>query len=124
MRVIITPLDRLFSQYIRMRAIERVGGCERCLTPKESWKELQCCHCHGRGKKSVRWDEDNAIGGCFGCHRVLDSQLTEKEDLFRRLLGDGYDLLKSRMRQTWPRPDKKMLTIYYKKRITELTETP
>ncbi len=120
MKIRIDPLDVVFSEFIRRRAIVRSGGCERCLAPKDSWQELQCCHCHGRGRKSVRWDEDNAIGGCFGCHRVLDSQLTEKEDLFKRLLGDGYDLLKSRMRNTWPKPDKEALMIYYREKLKEL----
>ena len=72
-------LDSLFSEYIRKRAISKVGGCERCLTPKfdiqkdngdifPAWKQLQCSHFIGRSKKSTRLDEDNCIGICGACH--------------------------------------------------------
>jgi len=59
-RIKIDPLDALFSEYIRCRAIKEVHGCERCLAWKVDYKGLECSHFHGRAQKSTRWDEDNA----------------------------------------------------------------
>ena len=109
-------LDDLFSEYIRRRAIKGGHCCERCGTYKLSYKQLQACHFHGRSKKSVRWDEDNAIGLCMGCHIYLDSHPLEKVEFFKRLLGDRFDLLNARMRVTEP-VDKKAIEIYLKEKI-------
>jgi len=117
----LSPLDKLFSEFIRRRAIERVGGCERCLVGKTDYKQLQCSHFHGRAKKSVRWDEDNAVGLCAGCHMYLTSQPKEHFEWFKNYLGeDKLDLLSSRVRITHPKPDIELLTIYYKEKIKEI----
>ena len=81
-------LDDLHREFIRKRAMARCGGCERCGSQKMSYKDLQTAHCHGRGRHTVRWDERNSAGLCGGCHRYIDSQITAKEELFRRLLGE------------------------------------
>jgi len=120
MKIRIDPLDTLFSEFIRKRAMKRTGGCERCLTPKTDYKQLQCAHFHGRSKKSVRWDEDNAVGLCCGCHLYLDSHPLDKVEWFKSLLGEErFDLLNSRMRNM-EKPDKKLLTIYFNNKLEEL----
>lgn len=119
MRVRIDPLDKVVSEYIRKRAVVRCGGCERCLTPK-MWKELQACHFHGRSRRSVRYDESNLIGACFGCHQYLDSHPLEKIEFFKTLLGEKeFELLNSRMRNIG-KPDREALGIYYREKIKEL----
>lgn len=91
--------DDLYSEYIRKRAMMFVGGCQRCHSPRfdiqkdngsifPAWKQLDCGHCHGRGKHTVRWDPRNAAGICGGCHKYIDAQIIAKEELFRRLLGE------------------------------------
>lgn len=121
MKIRLDKLDIILSESIRRRAIKRSGGCERCLTPKIDYKQLQCCHFHGRSNKSVRWDEDNCVGLCMGCHIYLDSHPLEKVEFFKTLLGErDFALLNSRMRITWPRPDKEALTLYYKEQIRGL----
>ncbi len=113
----IDPLDELVSEYKRKNAN---GYCERCGT-YHGWKELQASHFFGRGKKSVRWDEDNIAALCFGCHQYLGSQPDYHVIWFEQYLGaEKLDLLRGRMRITWPKPDKKALTIYYKNKILEL----
>jgi len=117
MKIRIDPLDVLVSEYVRRRAIQRVGGCERCLTPKTDYKQLQAAHFHGRSKRSVRYDPDNLAGLCFGCHQYLDSHPLEKVEFFKSLLGEqDFDLLNSRMRNM-EKPDKKLLTIYYQEKL-------
>jgi len=104
-------LDALFSEAVRRRAIERVGGCEKCHRPKfdyqkedgsvhPAWKQLDCMHCFSRRDKATRWDLDNAAGGCGGCHMWLDAHSMQKEGWFARLLGpSAFDNL--RIRNQW-----------------------
>ena len=113
-----TKLDELFSEFIRKRAMSRVHGCERCLAGKIDYKQLQCAHLTGRWRKSTRWDEDNAIGACGGCHRVLDRDHIEKEEFIKEHLGEeGYNLLKARARTPARYLDENALTLYYKEKI-------
>jgi len=128
----ITPLDQLFSERIRRRAIYTVGGCERCLKPKydiqkedgsifPAWKQLQCAHFDGRGNKAVRYDDDNAAGLCFYCHSYLDAHAMEKVEWIKQRLGeDKYNNLLARMRIYYPKPDQKAITLYLKERIKQL----
>lgn len=116
-------LDTLYREYIRKRAMKRMGGCERCGEPKRSYKELQTAHCHGRGKHTVRWDERNGAGICGGCHLYIDAQITAKEELFRRLLSDDeYDRLYiiAEMNTKQSPIDYKLIEIYLKEQIREL----
>lgn len=113
----IDPLDKLFSQYVRMRAMANVGGCERCLQGKTDYKQLQCSHFFGRAKKSVRWDEDNAAGLCFGCHQYFTSHPLLHTDWFQERLGErAFDLLRARA-YTPTRPDKEAIRLYLQEKI-------
>jgi len=73
-----TLLDELYREYIRRRAMKRVGGCERCHTPKLSYRDLQAAHFHTRGGHTTRWDIRNSVGLCGGCHMYIDSHEEEK----------------------------------------------
>ncbi len=115
----LSPLDILFSKFIRLRAIKGVHGCERCQTYKRDYKELQCSHFYGRSRKSVRWDEDNAAGLCFGCHQYLGSHPQEHVQFFKERLGDRFELLEGRMR-VMGSPDQEILTLYYQQKIKEV----
>jgi len=111
------PLDIVFSEFIRKRAMVRVGGCERCLHKKTEYKRLQCSHFHGRSRRSVRWDEDNAVGLCPACHLYFTAQPIEHTQWFEHHLGGpGFIMLQARMRNIG-KPDVHTLTIYYKAQI-------
>lgn len=121
MKIRVDPLDTLFSEFIRKRAMQRVHGCERCLAWKPTYIDLQCSHYHKRRKQSVRFDEDNCIGICFGCHQYFEENRDEYTEWMIDYLGEQtFDLLKARTRQVYPRPDKKLLTLYYQEKIKEL----
>jgi predicted RNA-binding Zn-ribbon protein involved in translation (DUF1610 family) len=112
LRIRIDPLDELFSRYIRLRDNYT---CQRCGVKS---KNVQCAHFHSRRKQQVRFDPDNACTLCMGDHLYLDSNPLEKVEFFQNRLGQvKFDLLNSRARITFPRPDKKMLTIYYQQQI-------
>ena len=86
-----------------------------------AWRQLECCHFDGRGNQSVRYDEDNALGGCFSCHQYLDAHPLEKIEWFKRNLGeDGFNQLQGRMRITYPKPDKKAIKLYLEERLKAL----
>ncbi len=125
-------LDKLFRDFIRKRAIQRAGGCERCLTPKfdiqkdngdvlPDYKQLQCSHFKGRGAHSARFDDENAVGVCGACHLYLGGNPPEHVEFFKRLLGDRYDLLLARARDT-SKIDKEAIKLYLQAKIKELEE--
>jgi len=87
-KVRISTEDRLFSEFIRKRAIRISGGCQRCLSQKTNYKQLQCSHLWGRRNKATRWDPDNCIGLCSGCHAYFTANPIEHQDWFRKHLGD------------------------------------
>ena len=116
-------LDRLFSEYIRKRAMKLVGGCQRCKSSKTSYKQLDCAHNESRNKKSVRWHEDNAVGLCGGCHRYLDDNAADKVEFFRNLIGDfKFEALRieAQLPSHWSMEDYKLIEIYLKQLIKEL----
>ena len=118
MKIKLKPLDELFSRIIRNRAIANVGGCERCWAWKADYKQLQCAHMFTRKYHSVRWDEENAVGVCAGCHFFLDSHPQEKIDFFKQRLGEEkFDLLQARANTKGI--DKELIKLYLQNRIKE-----
>ena len=119
------PLDDVFSEFVRRRALARVGGCERCLSQKHdttredgttrpAYMDLQCSHYIGRSTKATRWDEDNCAGLCGACHMYLEHNPHEHQAWFLQHLGqEAYDMLQARRRQG-AKPDRATLGIYYK----------
>lgn len=57
---VIKKLDKVFSQIIRSK-----GFCEHCGV---SDRTLQCAHIYSRRHKNIRWDKENALCLCAGCH--------------------------------------------------------
>ena len=113
-------LDNLYRDYIRMRAIIRVHGCERCLHWKGTYKLLQCSHFWGRRIFNTRWDEDNGVGLCPACHMYLTSHPALHAAWYEEHLGQpAFDMLAARARQTG-KVDKNALVIYYRGKIQEL----
>ena len=124
----IKMLDTMYSKFIRMRAIARCGGCERCLSAKRdiikengnifpSWKQLQCSHFFGRAKHSVRWDEDNAAGLCGACHLYFTAHPYEHGNWIQERLGDRFPFLVARAYITHPKPDKESIRLYLQEMI-------
>lgn len=58
---LIKKLDKMFSEIVR-----RKGFCERC--GKTDKSKLQCAHLYSRRHKNIRWDLENALCLCSGCH--------------------------------------------------------
>jgi len=86
MKIKITALDRLFSQYIRERANWKCERCGRDYSPNNG--RLHCSHFHGRRKKSVRWEPENAMAACFTCHQWLTENPEGHTAFFKKRLGE------------------------------------
>ena len=115
MKIKLSPLDKLFSEFIRKRAN---GICEKCLKPTE-FKRLQTSHYHGRRKKSVRFNEDNAAGLCFACHQHLGENPYEHTEWFKKRLGDDkFELLHAQAQQLM-KVDEDMVKLRLKQLLKE-----
>ncbi len=119
MKIRIDPLDKLASEYVRRKSR---GYCERCGTySRNGWESLQCCHFIGRSNRAVRYDSDNLVALCMGCHSYLDSHHLGFVEWFKQHLGEqAFDLLLARSRQVYPKPDKKLIELYLRAKIAEM----
>lgn len=73
--------DKLFGQIIRSR-----GRCQRCdRQPPEV--SLQCAHILSRRFTATRWDENNALCLCAGCHFWAHNNPIEFTKLVEGILG-------------------------------------
>ncbi len=78
--------DAAFSLMIRER--DRFT-CQRCgAVHARNSRGMHSAHCFGRGKLATRFEPDNAVALCYGCHSYLDQHPGEKHEFVRARLGD------------------------------------
>lgn len=131
MKLKISPADKWFSLKIRLRDDYT---CQRCYIPYEhSDNQLDCAHFHKRGKKSVRFDEDNCITLCKKCHLYFDGKgcwnlpahREEHEALMLKRLGrERFDALEARMSlaTSHMQLDEIGLAVIFKQEVLEMKE--
>jgi hypothetical protein len=94
-KTIITKLDNIFSQYIRLRySKNEISECVTC-GKQDHWKKLQAGHFVSRKHYATRWDEDNVQVQCSGCNVFRYGE----QYLFSKYLGSELSeelLIKSR----------------------------
>jgi 5-methylcytosine-specific restriction endonuclease McrA len=94
-KTIITKLDIIFSQYIRLRySKNEISECVTC-GKQDHWKKLQAGHFVSRKHYATRWDEDNCQVQCSGCNVFRYGE----QYLFSKYLGADLSeelLMKSR----------------------------
>lgn len=63
-------LDRIFSEYIRLRDADANGYC-RCISCDaiHHWKDVDCGHYVNRSHMATRYDERNCNAQCRKCNR-------------------------------------------------------
>jgi hypothetical protein len=67
-KTIITKLDSIFSQYIRLRySKNEIATCVTC-GKQDHWKKMQNGHFISRKHYATRFDEDNCQVQCAGCN--------------------------------------------------------
>lgn len=120
MRIKITPEDRLFSLFIRSRAGWKceLEKCQRHYPPPTI--SLQCSHFHGRRKKSVRFDPENAAALCYAHHRNFTENPLDHTEWFKKRLGEkAFDALTLRA-NSYGKPDTEMVKIFCKREIKKM----
>jgi hypothetical protein len=94
-KTIITKLDNIFSQYIRLRySKNEISECVTC-GKQDHWKKLQAGHFISRKHYATRYDEDNVQVQCSGCNVFRYGE----QYLFSKYLGSDLSeelLIKSR----------------------------
>jgi hypothetical protein len=94
-KTIITKLDSIFSQYIRLRySKNEIATCVTC-GKQDHWKKLQAGHFISRKHYATRYDEDNVQVQCSGCNVFRYGE----QYLFSKYLGADLSeelLMKSR----------------------------
>lgn len=87
--------DTLFSNIVRTKAN---WICERCRCDFSQMKaKFDCSHFHTRGNKRTRWDFDNVLALCRGCHIYFSNYPGEHAQFMKEKLGIGrFNLLMAR----------------------------
>lgn len=68
-------LDKVFSQFIRLRDSDENGFGECCTCSKRiHWKEAHCGHFISRRHLGTRWDERNTALQCAYCNVYCQGQ--------------------------------------------------
>lgn len=122
MKISIKPLDKLFSFYIRSRDGWKCQRCEKQYQPPTNG--LHCAHIFTRGAKSTRFDPENAVAWCYGCHSYMDSHPIEKYDWYIERFGrTQFEILRFKAKK--PRkPDYVMIKLWLKEKLKDLNEQP
>ncbi len=116
MKVHLSKLDKVFSQYIRTKA---KGKCEYC----GQTGRLETAHFHGRRKRSTRWLENNVVAVCFSCHRMFHEHPNKHADFMRKRLGSvDYEKLNILAETVVKNIDEDKLIEYFTKKIKLLEE--
>lgn len=86
--------DTIFSKLVRKRGYCQWPQCGKT-------EGLQCSHIHSRTKMSVRWDLNNALSLCNGCHLYKwHKHPIDASEVAKSILGEyEYNALNIRARQ-------------------------
>ena len=79
---LIKKLDDLWAKKIKERD---KFTCQRC---KSQSKRLNACHFYGRRNKTLRWDLDDGVTLCVGCHFWAHSNPAEFTEWFKEWAGE------------------------------------
>ena len=125
---LIAKLDRIFSQYIRLRDSDKDGNC-RCCTCDciKPWKEMHAGHYIGREAKNTRWEEQNVHGQCPSCNTFHEGRKPEYTLFLQRKYGlqiIGQLVSAGRRTKKWSHIEIEALIRHYQEEIKrfEVTE--
>lgn len=118
-KTIITKLDNIFSQYIRLRySKNELSECVTC-GKQDHWNKLQAGHFISRKHYATRWDEDNVQVQCSGCNVFRYGE----QYLFSKYLGTELSeelLIKSRKIQKFTDFELLEMIEIYKDKVNNL----
>jgi hypothetical protein len=97
-RELIKTLDRIFSEYIRLKATNDDGYCQ-CITCGKwfHWKNIHCGHFISRKEHVTRYDEINCNPQCCQCNTYRQGEwLAYESALIRKYGKDEIKILKQK----------------------------
>ena len=120
----IKKLDRVFSEYIRLRDT-MPNGMFRCIScgKIKPYSQADCGHYHSRTHMSTRFDEENANAECRSCNRFCADHLVGyRKNLIAKIGEHRYNVLEWRAHQTkkWSDFELKELIKHYQAKIKDL----
>jgi len=109
----IKKLDKLASEVVK----KRDKACLRCF--KET--DLQCAHIISRSHFNTRWDMDNLLTLCRGCHYTFaHKEPLEFAEFVKEKLGDKkYQHLRMRGQMVGVKPDYSAIELYLNQKEKE-----
>tara|TARA_A100001011_G_scaffold338019_1_gene368578 strand:- start:978 stop:1391 length:414 start_codon:yes stop_codon:yes gene_type:complete len=121
-KVKLFPSDVAWSKYIRTRDNWTCQRCSKQYVPPTN--ALHCSHYWSRGAWTVRFDEDNTMALCYGCHSYLGGNPQEHREFVLARLGQRkYDALQQRRNKSLKSGEKKYLNSKeFKKEIQLMTD--
>jgi hypothetical protein len=118
-KTIITKLDNIFSQYIRLRySKNEIATCVTC-GKQDHWKKMQNGHFISRKHYATRFDEDNCQVQCSGCNVFRYGE----QYLFSKYLGADLSeelLMKSRKIQKFSDSELLYMIELYNEKVNNL----
>jgi 5-methylcytosine-specific restriction endonuclease McrA len=95
--------------------------CVKCLhqTKRRNGDRLQWAHIHTRGVHSLRWEPDNSVCLCSGCHLKGHLHPTEFSRWFESAYPERVKYL-TLLRQTPRRMDKGAMKLWLEQQISKL----
>lgn len=113
----IDPADKYFSLWIRWRA---GWTCQRCGVKYEpGTASIHCSHFWGRAREATRFDPENAVAHCHGCHAFLTANPElHREWKLAQLGAEKYSLLLVRA-QLPTKKDRKMAALYWREKLKQ-----
>lgn len=123
---LVKKLDKVFSQYIRLRDAFS-NGTFRCIScgKIKPFDQSDCGHYHSRRHMSTRFDEENCNSECRFCNRFsADHLIGYRENLIRKIGTQRYQLLEAKAHQTkkWSCFELEQLIKYYSALVKKLSD--
>lgn len=119
MKIKIDKADQVFSQYIRFRD---KFTCKRCWKYYPEGKGLSACHFWSRWHEGTRFESDNVISMCFGCHQRMDADKHgEFRDFMLKRLGEKRFKTLEVQARTYCRKDRAMAYLVSKALLNSLS---
>ncbi len=116
-------LDDFWSLVVRQRANHTCVKCGRVMIPG-SGNAMNAHHFIGKGSRSTRWDLDNGICLCAGCHRMKTDAAHRQPEKFKKWVIDEYGeewyeniTIKGNQIKKWTIPELEVLVEEFKKGV-------
>lgn len=116
---LVKKLDRVFSEYIRLRDSKPYGykyfRCISCGTVKP-YEQMDCGHFIGRTHMATRFDEKNCNGECKLCNRFsADHIIFYQRNLIQKYGQEAVDMLIARGKSSkkWTAWELEILITHY-----------